>query len=315
MNDTIMFPGLHITLNHVGRSINVFGYRIAFYGIVIAIGMLLGSYIILKEAKRRGFKEDDFLDIIIWSLIIGVIGARAYYVAFAWDTYKYDLPSIFNIRQGGLAIYGGIIAGVITAFIVTKKKKMNFVEAADIAIIGLPVGQCIGRWGNFFNREAFGDYSDGLFRMLIPLNQVRSRSDVTIKMLNNTVTIGKTEFISVHPTFLYESIWTLMVFIVIFIMRKHIRFNGQQFLTYVVLYGIGRFWIEGLRTDQLILWNTNIPVSQLLSALGVIVGIALLIMGNLKASAKKKAGIIADSDKDSISDAEEADKKSTEKNI
>jgi phosphatidylglycerol:prolipoprotein diacylglycerol transferase len=279
MENTIIFPNLHITLNNVGKSISVFGFEIAFYGIIIAIGMILGSSIIMKNAKRQGYKEDDFLDIIIWTLVFGVIGARAYYVIFSWDLYKNDLLSILNLRQGGLAIYGGVLAGMLTAFIVCRVKKIPFLKAADICILGLPVGQAIGRWGNFFNREAFGDYTNNLFAMQIPLSRVRTMDDVTQTMLDHVQTIGQTTFISVHPTFLYESLWSVGVFIFLFIMSRHLKFNGEAILLYLITYGAGRFWIEGLRTDQLILFNTGIPVSQLLAACMVAFGFVMLLIG------------------------------------
>ena len=279
MENTIIFPNLHITLNNVGKSISVFGFEIAFYGIIIAVGMILGSSIIMKNAKRQGYKEDDFLDIIIWTLVFGVIGARAYYVIFSWDLYKNDLLSIFNLRQGGLAIYGGVLAGMLTAFIVCRVKKIPFLKAADICILGLPVGQAIGRWGNFFNREAFGDYTNNLFAMQIPLSRVRTMDDVTQTMLDHVTTIGQTTFISVHPTFLYESLWSVGVFIFLLIMSHHLKFNGEAILLYLITYGAGRFWIEGLRTDQLILFNTGIPVSQLLAACMIAFGFIMLLIG------------------------------------
>ncbi|MCR4782600.1 MAG: prolipoprotein diacylglyceryl transferase [Lachnospiraceae bacterium] len=288
MNNTIIFPNLHITLNNVGRSIDLFNFKIAFYGIVIAVGMLLGSYVIIRESRRREMNEDNILDVIIFSLIFGVIGARAYYVIFSWSLYRDDLLSIFNIREGGLAIYGGVIAGVITAVIVCRIKSLNFLKVADICILGLPLGQAIGRWGNFFNREAFGGYSDGLFRMQIPLNQVRSMDDVTKEMLNNSTVIKDTTFISVHPTFLYESLWCIGVFIILILLRNKIRFDGEQLLRYLLLYGLGRFWIEGLRTDQLFLWGTKIPVSQALAGVIVVLSAIILLICNIRQNKLEK---------------------------
>jgi phosphatidylglycerol:prolipoprotein diacylglycerol transferase len=284
MTETIRFPHLHITLNHVGQYFNLFGFHVAFYGCVIALGMILGVMMILHEAKRTGQSEDNYLDIAIWTLIFSVIGARIYYVVFAWDLYKDNLLSVFNIRQGGLAIYGGVLAGILTAFIVCKIKKMPFLLVADTCIIGLPIGQMLGRWGNFFNREAFGGYTDSLFAMQIPLDAVRQEGAVTQEMMEHLKTIKGVEYISVHPTFLYESLWSLGVFLLLFFMRKHVRFHGQQFLTYLVAYGAGRFWIEGLRTDQLFLTGTSIPVSQLLAAIMVVFGIIMLIVGNRRAA-------------------------------
>lgn len=293
MTETIRFPHLHITLNHVGQSIDLFGFNVAFYGCVIALGMILGVIMILHEAKRTGQSEDNYLDIAIWTLIFSVIGARIYYVVFAWDRYKNNLLSVFNIRQGGLAIYGGVLAGILTVFVICRIKKMNFLLVADTCIIGLPIGQMLGRWGNFFNREAFGGYTDGLFAMQIPLDAVRQEEAVTKEMMDHLVTIKGVDYISVHPTFLYESLWSLGVFLLLFFMRKHVRFHGQQFLTYLVSYGIGRFWIEGLRTDQLFFTGTSIPVSQLLAAIMVVFGVIMLILGNRRAKVRETKEDIA----------------------
>ena len=286
MNTSIYFPNLHISLEHVGKTVEVFGFPIAYYGIVIALGMLLAVSLILHEAKRIGQKEDDYLDLCIFTIIFAVIGARIYYVIFSWDLYKDDLLSIFNTRQGGLAIYGGVIAGIVTAYIVCRVKKMNFLQAADVAVLGLLVGQIMGRWGNFFNREAFGQYTDGLFAMQIPVDAIRSTSDVTTQMWEHVVTIDGSVFISVHPTFLYESLWNLAVLLLLLYMRKRKKFEGQIFLSYLMGYGLGRFWIESLRTDQLLLANTQIPVSMLLAGILVVVSVFFMICGLRRAKSE-----------------------------
>jgi phosphatidylglycerol:prolipoprotein diacylglycerol transferase len=253
---------------------------------VIALGMLLGSYVIMREAKRRGINEDNILDVIIFSLIFGIIGARLYYVVFSWDVYKGNLLSIFNIREGGLAIYGGIIFGVLTALLVCKFKKLSFLEVADICILGLPLGQAIGRWGNFFNREAFGKYTDNFFAMQLPMNQVRSMDDLTKEMIDKAKLIDDTLFVSVHPTFLYESMWCLGVFVILFLLRKKISFKGEQLLRYMFLYGLGRVWIEGLRTYQLHIWGTKLAVSQLLA--GALVVVCGSMIAVIRVKKKKK---------------------------
>ena len=286
MNETIIFPNLHITLENVGKTFTVFGIDIAYYGLIIAIGMLLGVALILHEAKRCGKNEDDYLDLCIYTIIFAVIGARLYYVILSWDLYRDNLLNIFNIRQGGLAIYGGVIAGIITGYIVCRIKKMRFLETADMVVLGLLVGQILGRWGNFFNREAFGQYTDGLFAMQLPLNAIRSMDDVTTEMLNHVELIGGDRFISVTPTFLYESLWNLALLCILLLLRKRKQFDGQIFFLYLLGYGIGRFWIEGMRTDQLLLWNTNIPVSQALAALLVIASLVLLGVGYVRMKAR-----------------------------
>lgn len=277
MNSSIIFPNLHITLQHVGKTISIGGFSIAFYGIIIAIGMVVGVSTILKEAKRVGFSEDTFLDICIITIILSVLGARAYYVAFAWDYYKDNLLSIFNIRGGGLAIYGGILTGIVTVVVLCRIKKLSFFEVADICFIGVIIGQIFGRWGNFFNREAFGAYTDGLFAMLIPTDAVRSQLDITTDMIANIQVVDGVQYYSVHPTFLYESMWNLMILIIMLLMRKHKKCTGQIACTYMIGYGIGRFWIEGLRTDQLLLWGTSIAVSQVVAVGMLVAGVGFLI--------------------------------------
>ncbi len=277
MDNSIIFPNLHITLDNVEKGFYIGSFFIAFYGVIIAIGMLVGVSFILKEAKRVGFDEDKFLDICIITIVVGVLGARAYYVIFAWDYYKDNLLSIFNIRQGGLAIYGGVLAGIASVIIISKIRKHDILKVLDVCIFGVIIGQIFGRWGNFFNREVFGQYTDNIFAMLLPVNSVRSQMDITPEMLKNLVEIDGVQFVSVHPTFLYESLWNLGLLIIMLLMRKKKKFNGQIFYTYLIGYGAGRFWIEGIRTDQLKLWGTGIPVSQLIAAILIVVGSGLFI--------------------------------------
>ena len=276
MNTSIIFPNLHITLDNVGKGFYIGSFFIAFYGVIIAIGMLIGVSFILKEAKRVGFDEDQFLDICIITIVVGVLGARLYYVAFAWEYYKDNPIDALNIRQGGLAIYGGVLAGIACVYVLCKMKKFKFLKVVDVAIFGVIIGQICGRWGNFFNREVFGQYTDGLFAMLLPLDAIRSQSDVTAEMLANLVQIDGVSYISVHPTFLYESLWNLGLLIFLLLTRKKKKFDGYVFFTYLIVYGAGRFWIEGVRTDQLKLWGTSLPVSQLVAAIMIVVGAGLM---------------------------------------
>lgn len=270
--NSIVFPHLHITIQDVGESINIFGANIAFYGLIIACGMLLAGVFILFEGRRVGFKEDDLLDTILVGITCGIIGARAYYVVFSWSYYSQNPSHILNIREGGLAIYGGIIGGLLAVIVVCHIKKLQFFKMADVVIFGVVIGQILGRWGNFFNREAFGDYTDNLFAMCIPVDAVRQYGSITDKMYDNLVTIGGIEMISVHPTFLYESLWNIGVLaILFFVVRKHKVWDGEVFFSYLLLYGAGRFWIEGLRTDQLLIGSTGLAVSQCLAAACVII--------------------------------------------
>lgn len=272
----IEFPNLGIYLPNVEDHVTVFGFDIAFYGITVGIAILAGIFIAAAEAKRTGQNPEDYYDFAIYAVIFSIIGARIYYVAFSWDMYKDDLKSILNLRQGGLAIYGGVIAAVLSVFVYAKIKKMSPALIFDTAGLGLVAGQAIGRWGNFFNREAFGEYTDSLFAMRLPLSAVIS-SDVTALMKENMETIDRIVFIQVHPTFLYESLWCLFVLIVLLLYWRHKRFTGEVFLLYLLGYGFGRFWIERLRTDQLWIPGTEIPVSQVLAGVLVVLSVFLII--------------------------------------
>lgn len=276
MDMSIRFPHLGIYLPNIGKTISVFGVDIAYYGITIAIAMIVGISIALHEAKRTGQNQDTYLDLLMLTMLTSVVGARIYYVIFSWSNYKDNLGEILNIRNGGLAIYGGIIAGVITVFVYSKITKMKFLQIADTVCMGLAAGQIIGRWGNFFNREAFGEYTNNLLAMQLPVSAVR-KNEITSAMWNHVVTIGGVEYIQVHPTFLYEGLWNFMVLLFLFWFRKRKKFEGELFFCYLAGYGVGRFWIESLRTDQLLLPGIHVPVSQMLSAVLVIVSLSVII--------------------------------------
>ena len=276
MDMSIRFPHLGIYLPNIGKTISVFGVDIAYYGITIAIAMIVGISIALHEAKRTGQNQDTYLDLLMLTMLTSVVGARIYYVIFSWSNYKDNLGEILNIRNGGLAIYGGIIAGVITVFVYSKITKMKFLQIADTVCMGLAAGQIIGRGGNFFNREAFGEYTNNLLAMQLPVSAVRE-NEITSAMWNHVVTIGGVEYIQVHPTFLYEGLWNFMVLLFLFWFRKRKKFEGELFFCYLAGYGVGRFWIESLRTDQLLLPGIHVPVSQMLSAVLVIVSLSVII--------------------------------------
>lgn len=272
MGADIRFPHLGITIDSLGKSISIGEFSIAYYGIVIAIGMIAGFYMASWQAKRMNLNSEVILDLALWDIFFAVIGARLYYVIFSWDYYSEHPAEIINIRGGGMAIYGGVIAGVITTFVFSRIKKLSFWELTDVACGGLLVGQIFGRWGNFFNREAFGSYTDSLLAMQLKRSQVRA-GDVNSELLKHLVDIDGVNYIQVHPTFLYESLWNIGVLLVILLYTKKRRFRGQLFLMYLFGYGLGRFWIEGLRVDQLKLFGTGLAVSQLLSgALAVVSG-------------------------------------------
>ena len=280
MDMEINFPNLGIYLDHVGKNISIFGFSIAYYGIVIVTGMMIAIWIAQREAKRTGQNPEQYLDLAMIGIAAGILGARIYYVIFAWDYYKDDLLSMFNIRQGGLAIYGGIIGACIAVVIYSRKKKQNFSLLMDTASMSIVFGQIMGRWGNFFNREAFGDYTNNLFAMQLPVSAVRA-NEITQKMWDHVVTVNGVEYIQVHPTFLYESLWNVGVLLFLFWFRKRKKFNGEVFLMYLIGYGLGRIWVEGLRTDQLLLPVVGLPVSQLLSGC-LVVGCTILVVWKRK---------------------------------
>ena len=252
MHYDISFPNLGIYLDHVGKNISIFGFEIAYYGIIIGCAILIGFLIATSEAKRTRQNPEDYLDMGIVGVIAGIVGARAYYVIFSWDMYKDNLLHIFNLREGGLAIYGGVIGAVIAVFVLARIKRLSPFQILDTIAMALLNGQMLGRWGNFFNREAFGEYTDSLFAMRLPLDAVRS-GDVTELMREHIERIDGVSYIQVHPTFLYESVWCCVLLIILALYRKHKKYEGELFLLYIFGYGLGRVWIEGLRTDQLLL--------------------------------------------------------------
>lgn len=275
----ISFPHLGIAIEHLQNSISIFDFRIAFYGIIIGIGMAAGLMVAMSDAKRRGQDPDVYVDFVLYAIIFSIIGARLYYVIFDWDYYKNDLWQIFNLRGGGLAIYGGVIGGILTLLVFTKKRKISFFSMADTAVLGLITGQIIGRWGNFFNCEAFGGYTDNLLAMRIKRSLVNP-SMISQELIDNLIVEGGVEYIQVHPTFFYESMWNLCLLIFMLWYRKRKRFDGEMLCIYLLGYGLGRTWIEGMRTDQLILFGTGIPVSQALSlCLAAVAAVSLVIAG------------------------------------
>ena len=272
----IRFVHLGITINHLKSSISVFGFRIAFYGIIIGIGMLAGLWIAQSDAKRRGQDPELYLDFALYAIICSIIGARLYYVIFEWDYYKNNVLQIFNLRAGGLAIYGGVIAGTITMIVYTRMKKVSFFSMADTGVLGLVTGQIIGRWGNFFHCEACGGYTDSLLAMRIRRALVNDNM-LNADVLNHRIVENGVEYIQVHPTFFYESCWNLCLLLFMLWFRRYKKYDGQMLWIYLLGYGIGRFWIESLRTDQLILFGTGLPVSQALSLVLILVAAGNLI--------------------------------------
>ena len=249
-DSAITFPMFgNLTINPPSYF-TVFGMDIYFYGVIIGLGFILGILYCSHNSRRFGIDQDSVYDVMIWLIPTAIIGARLYYVLFRLDYYVQHPNEIFAIHNGGLAIYGGVIAGVLVIWLVCRKKKIPLGAMLDLLCYGLLIGQILGRWGNFMNREAHGAVTDSFFKMGL----VDASGAVTYY----------------HPTFLYESVWNLVGFLALHFLTKKRKFDGQIFLSYLTWYGLGRVWIEGLRTDSLYLFSTGIRVSQLVAALCVV---------------------------------------------
>ena len=252
----ISFPGLGIKEIDPIRTFPLFGLEIHLYGVIIAVGLLLAVWYGLKRSKEFGLKEDDILDGVLWIVPLAIICARLYYCIFEWDSYKNDVLSVLYIWNGGLAIYGGVIGAALGVVLFAKLKKVSLPAVLDLVAISFLIGQSIGRWGNFMNREAFGSECTNFLRM----------------GLFNTYT-NAWEYH--HPTFLYESLWNAAGFVLLHFISKKRKYDGQMALCYVVWYGLGRSFIEGLRTDSLY-WG-QFRVSQLLAAGSCFIAVVILV--------------------------------------
>ena len=286
----IAFPNLGIYLHNVPKTIMIGSFGIALYGVLIALAMLMGISIAAALAKKQGQDPDLYWDAFVYIVIAAIAGARIYYVIFMWDYYKDNPLQIFNLRGGGLAIYGGIILSVITIFIFCRIKKANPCLFLDNIGFGLVLGQVLGRWGNFFNREVFGEYTDSLFAMRLPVSMVRA-SDIS-ESISAHMEAGP-NYIQVHPTFLYEGMWNLLVFafMAFYLTKKIKRFDGAIFLVYLAGYGTGRAVIEFIRTDQLYIPGTKIPVSMVLGIVIAVLSIITILIGRARA---KTAAVCSD---------------------
>ena len=269
----ISFPGLFGDWQFTASGkLFDFGNGVYWYGVLLAAGMLVALWFCMRKAPKFGLTDDSVIDMILWAVPACVIGARVYYIVFYLDLYRnldgsLNLSKMLRIWDGGLAIYGTVIAGFLTAYIFCRIKKLSLWAMTDCCVMGLLIGQAIGRWGNFMNREAFGEETDVFCRMRL--------------------WISATDYIDVHPTFLYESLWNVIgLLLIYFVVTKIRRFDGENTCFYFLWYGIGRFWIEGLRTDSLYLFNwtlfgERIRVSQALSFVMVLVSLGVLYY-NLK---------------------------------
>lgn len=273
----IAFPNLGIYISELPKGITIGGFTIAFYGVIMACSMIAGLWLACVQAKRTGQNKEVYMDFAIYAIIFSLIGARLYYVAFSWDSYKNNLLQIFNTRGGGMALYGSVIGAIVTAIVYCKVKHYKFFLLADTAVAGLVLGQIIGRYGNFFNREAFGEYTDTLLAMRLRVDQVNP-DNITELMREHMQTIDGVSYIQVHPTFLYESLWNVIVLLLILIFTKRKKIDGEIFILYMVGYALGRVWIEGLRTDQLQIGQTGIAVSQVLAGVIAVFGIGTWVI-------------------------------------
>ena len=272
----VTFEGLGLEFNLPSVAFSLFGHDVKFYGLIIAFGFGLAVLYGGRGAWKWKMSLDGMTDVLIWGTLFGIVCARLYYVAFEWDYYSVHLNEIPAIWNGGIAIYGGIIGALIGAAIGCKIGKIDFLNLLDLGALGLLIGQGIGRWGNFFNQEAFGsNTTTALFRMWSPKIQATLQSSAEA-LAEKGMTVNPD--LPVHPTFLYESVWCLLSFLVLHIIVTRFRkFKGEVFMLYGVLYGAERMIVEGMRTDSLYIANTTIRVSQLLSAIIVVVALAFFV--------------------------------------
>ena len=281
MTNLVQFPGLGLSFELSRVAFSIGDMDIYWYGVCIAFGLCLALVFAFRRCTEFGIDADSMVDVILIGVVLGIVSARAYYVAMAPFKYQ-SIWEMIAIRDGGLAIYGGIIGGFLFGGLACKWRKVPVLPMFDLTAMGFLVGQCCGRWGNFFNQEAFG------CNTTLPWGMYSEGTEVYLKSVQVTLPAGVTvdPAAPVHPTFLYESIWCLVGFAVLASLYKKRRFNGQIFLGYIIWYGLGRAWIEGLRTDSLLIGNTGLRASQLVAIGSVIVAAALMVIGLRNAKGK-----------------------------
>ena len=271
--NTVSFPKLNIELPVYSTAFTIFGFEIKWYGILIMIGLLLAVVYCFKRMKSVGIDDDRATNVVFAGFIGAIICARLYYVIMEWDSFKDDLISIVMVREGGLAIYGGIIGAVVVGFIAARINKLRFMPLMDLVGMGFLIGQAFGRWGNFFNHECYGSNTNLPWGMTSPRIQAELSAEASQILELTGVTVDPTQ--PVHPCFLYESLWCIIGFVLLHIYSKHRKFDGELFLIYIGWYGLGRMIIEGLRTDSLMIGHLR--VSQLVAGFCVIISIAAII--------------------------------------
>jgi len=283
----IWFPNLGIYFENVPQyAFSVFGFQIYMYALCIVAGIAAAYFLAAWYAKCTNQRTEDYLDLLCLGVPMAVAGLRIYYMVFNWDLYRTQniVAAFLNIRDGGLAIYGGIIGALLAGAIMSVRKKIPFTTLTDTCAPSLLLGQVIGRMGNFFNREAFGGFTDNLFAMRIRVDQARYTPS---ELLEQVVTANGVQYMQVHPTFLYEMFFNFILMIALILYRPHKKFNGEVILLYMLGYGVIRFFIEALRTDQLIFFDTGLPASQIMSAVFVVVSVLLIIMGHMRTQKRR----------------------------
>ena len=286
MTEAILFPHLGMKFEHVGRAISIFGFDITFYGILVALGLLIGMGVVLLEVSYTRQSAEQYLDYAVLAIAAAVLGARLYYVMFSWSVYKGHFFSMFNLRNGGLEFYGGLIAFIIVTVVYSFRKQESTGLMLDTMTNGILVFQIISIWGNFYNRNSVGEYTDSLLAMKLPIDALRT-IDVTDRMRNHMDIIGNIRFVQVHPVFLYESLWCIGILILLILYRQYKKFDGELFLVYLILYSVGRFWIENLRTDALMFPGGTFHVSKAVAVLFIIGSIVLIIYNRMNEERKR----------------------------
>lgn len=272
----IRFPNLGINISNLIKSFKLMGIEISINAVIITVAAIAGILVVIYEAKRTWQDIDTYINLSICAVLTGLIGARLYYVILEWNYYKGNLLQILNLQKGGLSIYGGIVAAAITCIVFSGIKKIPLPKIADTACIGLLIAQTIGIWGSFFNREAFGAYTDSLFAMQIKYDEVGGVINQDI--LNHLIRYDGIVYIQVHPIFLYESLWCFMLFVIIMVCRRFKKFEGEIFLWYIAGYFMGKVWIDIMCTHKFVIPVLNVPFSQLLAGLITIISVCIFVI-------------------------------------
>ncbi|MDR0273429.1 MAG: prolipoprotein diacylglyceryl transferase [Clostridiales bacterium] len=282
----IWFPNMGIYFENVPKVLfSLFGIDIYMYAVCIVTGIISAYYLGIWWVKKSGQKVEDYTDLLLLGVPMALVGLRLYYLIFNWEMYEGQNFFIvfFSFRDGGLAIYGGIIGAALAAAIMGMRKNIPFSVMADTGAPSFLLGQVIGRFGNFFNREAFGGYTDNFLAMRIRTDQVHGSGHITEDLIENIVSVNGAEYFQVHPTFLYEAAFNFVLMIALIIYRPHKKFDGEIVLLFFLGYGVIRFFVESLRVDQMILFNTGLPLNQVVAALFAVVSAALIIAGHMRA--------------------------------